>query len=262
MNTHSATHDCTNSRGQRHEGGNARRTGTCPGCRDPLRQQASLCSVGGYGWPQRHGSPYPPNPGKSPSARCRAAWAESCATIGQRGMGVACGGRGRGLRQEAGSSPARGCARLGLEFQYKQGPRLDRRVFPFFRRSTLPGPELAFGGASVRQPGGGGSELCAGRCSGGPRDRMAGAGCAEPRGCAGAAPVRRRLSSAPRRGGRSSAGEHWRSPRPRSSRACCFRAPGCCAPNRCGAEHWGPEDPGIWGRCAASRSGQAFCLES
>lgn len=30
-----------------------------------------------------------------------------------------------------GHSGARGCARLRLEFQYKQGPRLDRRVFSF-----------------------------------------------------------------------------------------------------------------------------------
>lgn len=41
--------------------------------------------------------------------------------------------RGRGRRrQEAGTQEQGGCARLRLEFQYKQGPRLDRRVFPFF----------------------------------------------------------------------------------------------------------------------------------
>lgn len=100
-----------------------------------------------------------------------------------------------------GHSLARGCARLGLEFQYKQGPRLDRRVFPFFLRSTLPSVSSPLRGASVRQPGGGGSEQCAGKCSRGPRGGMAGAGCAEPWGCSGMV----RLSSAPLRGGRSPA---------------------------------------------------------
>lgn len=67
----------------------------------------------------------------------------SCATIGQCGTGVACGWRGRGLRQEAGISPARGCARLRLEFQYKQGPRLDWIGGFFLSSSVRPFPVLS-----------------------------------------------------------------------------------------------------------------------
>lgn len=82
MNTHSGTHDCTNSRGQQHEGGNARGSGPSPGCRDPLRQQASLRGVGGHGRSSVRGVPSRRDPGRSRSAHCRAAWAGSYVTIG------------------------------------------------------------------------------------------------------------------------------------------------------------------------------------
>jgi hypothetical protein len=107
MNTHSATHECTNSRGQRHEGGNARRSGPCPGCGDPLRQQASLCSVGGYGRsvtgvPTRGtlASPRAPAAGRrgrrAAPRLASAGWAWPAA-----GGGVACGRR-RAFPQQGG----------------------------------------------------------------------------------------------------------------------------------------------------------------
>lgn len=97
-----------------------------------------------------------------------------------------------------GHSLARGCARLRLEFQYKQGPRLDRRVFPFFLRSTLPGVSLPLGaplyGSQEVEARGSVRVSAPGDPAAGWRERVA----RSP----GAALVRRPLSSAPGRGGR------------------------------------------------------------
>lgn len=112
-------------------------------------------------------------PAQAAETRCAskpasaAAWAESGAAIGQRGWAWSEAGAGPAAAG-GGRSGARGCARLRLEFQYKQGPRLDRRVFSFLpafgpswscvrlwgRRRTA---------ARRRRPG-----PCAGRCSGVP----------------------------------------------------------------------------------------------
>lgn len=168
---------------------------------------------------------------------------------------------GAGARPPAGGghSLARGCARLGLEFQYKQGPRLDRRVFPFFLWSTLPSVN-----SPLRAPRYGSQEAEArssvrvsapGHPAAGWREQAA----RSP----GAAQVRRRLSSAPRSGGDprpASAGEarDLGVPAPAASVP---RAAGLLCSQQVRAEHWEPGDRGIWGRRAAPRPSQAFCLE-
>lgn len=66
------------------------------------------------------------------------------------------------------------CAAPAGSFSINKDPDWIGGFFPFFLRSLLPGPELAFGGAAVQKPGGEGPEPCAGRCSGaGWRERAA-----------------------------------------------------------------------------------------
>lgn len=75
--------------------------------------------------------------------------------------------RGRGWRrQEAGTQELGGVRGSGRSFSINKDPDWIGGFFPFFLRSLLPGPELAFGGAAVQKPGGGGPERCAGRCWG------------------------------------------------------------------------------------------------
>lgn len=157
-----------------------------------------------------------------------------------------------------GHSPARGCARLPLEFQYKQGPRLDRRVFPFFRRSTLPGPELALG-----EPWYGSQEAEARSCApvGALGDPATGWRERAERSPGAARALLRHGARCPVRPG--AAGDPWPAsageardlgvPAPAAS------VPQAAAlPTGAGLNHG---DPGIWGRRVAPRPGQAFCLE-